>query len=229
MLDDLSLAALTPEGELRWTVGPLPGRVMYWAVSGNRLALGLQTGDLWIVDAAGTIVYQANTAEMQIPFAAPAGEFLVLSGSTISAMDGALTATPLFETGTRFASNAQAIVDGAGDVYLYPGEGRGLYAYRRDGSLRWIAYMPGSHLRAPRLGIGGGQLLYVVTTDGQLLAYATGDGRLAGQLALYNGGSGGTPTARWLDVAPDDTVRFSSGFLTLATLNGLAFLTPAEF
>jgi hypothetical protein len=120
--------------------------------------------------------------------------------------------------------NAQLFVDPSGTFYLYPGESRALYSYLPDGTLSWIAYMPGSHLRAPHLRAGGGRLLYVLTMDGQLLAYTTNDGRLVAQLALYNGGADGTASARWLAVAPDDTVTFSSGFLSVVTLSGLDLL-----
>jgi len=88
--------------------------------------------------------------------------------------------------------------------------------------------MPGNHLHAPLLGIGGGSLLYALTTDGQLLAYDTVDGRLVAQLPLYDGGVDGTVAARWLEVQPDDTVRFSAGYLSIVTLDGRDLLGSTE-
>ncbi len=134
----------------------------------------------------------------------------------------------MFDTGRAFTAEAELISGPSDTLYLYTGDGRALYAYGLDGALRWIAYMPGSHLRAPRLGIGGGRVVYALSTDGQLLIYDTRDGRLVGQLALYDGGINGTASARWLDVRPDDTVTFSAGYLTTVTIDGLALLDETD-
>ncbi|NLX08054.1 MAG: PQQ-binding-like beta-propeller repeat protein [Chloroflexi bacterium] len=216
-----TLAAFTPEGSPLWETPPLPGRVTRHAISGDRLALGTLGGALWVVDAAGTVLAQQTYPAAALPFAAPDGGFFVLSGSTVTRLDTALSAVPLLKTPHTFTSAAVLLYDPAGTLYLYTGEGRSLYAYAPDGALKWIAYMPGSHLRPPHLSIGSGQALYVLTTDAQLLAYDTGDGRLLAQQALYNGGVDGVASARWLEVEPDNTVRFNGGFLTTITLDGL--------
>lgn len=223
--DDQTLAAYTPEGTRLWTTPTLPGSVERWAINGDRLAVSLSGGELWIIDTAGTVIHQATYPSLTIPFSAPNGEFILLSGSIVSRMDTAFTVTPLFDTGRSLGPQAAWLRDAAGTSYLYPGEGRSFYAYGADGTLLWIAYMPGSHLDAPHLALGGGQLIYALTTDGQLLAYATDDGRLLGQFALYNGGIDGFLDKRWLDVRPDDTVRFSSGFLSFVELDGLKLLS----
>jgi outer membrane protein assembly factor BamB len=221
MTEDRTLVALTPEGNPLWETEPLPERASRWAISGDRLALATHSNDLWVVDATGTVLYQATYPDMPVPFAAPDEEFWLLSDSTVLHINRALAITPLLDTGHEFTPEAELLGDKSGPLYLYPGEGRSLYAYQPDGTLLWIAYMPGSHLRAPRLGLGGGRLIYALTTDGQLLAYTTGDGRLVAQQALYNGGIDGSASARWLEVKPDDTVSFSSGYLSVVTLNGL--------
>src|SRR5690606_1888497 len=159
--------------------------------------------------------------DVPVPVATPENEFLVLSGSRIERLDGAFQAVPLIDTGRAVSPAADVVRGPAGEFYVYTGEGRALYAYDSGGNVLWNAYMPGSHRRAPLLGLGGGQLLYALNADGQLLAYRTADGRLAAQLALYNGGTSGVPNARWMHVAPDDTVSFGSGFLSAITLNGL--------
>ena len=72
--------------------------------------------------------------------------------------------------------------------------------------------------------IGGGRLIYALSADGQLLAFDVQDGHLVAQLALYDGGVNGSASTRWLAVRPDDTVTFSGGYLSVATIDGLALL-----
>jgi len=112
-----------------------------------------------------------------------------------------------------------------GDIYLYPGEGRSLYAYDSSGELRWIGYLPGESVRAPRLAVGGGAVVCALSAEGQLFSFDARDGRLLGEHSLYTGGlDGGGATARWAHVDSDETVHFSAGFLTVAKLDGQALL-----
>jgi outer membrane protein assembly factor BamB len=222
--DDNSLMAYTPDGVPLWTTDALSGRMIRWAVNGDRLAVASENHDVWIVDPGGSVLYRESFPDLALPFAAPDGAFFLMSGSEVLRLDAALSLTPLFDTGHTFTSEGELITGPSGTLYLYTGDGRALYAYGPDGALRWIAYMPGSHLRAPRLGIGGGRLVYALSTDGQLLAYDTDDGRLKGQLALYDGGITGTAPARGLPAHPDDTVTFGAGFLTTVTIDGLTLL-----
>ena len=218
-----TLLGVTPDGSIRWET-PLPGAAVRWAVAGNRLAVSTTSRDLVIVDEAGQLLHNAAYPEAPVPFATPEGTFLVLSGSRISGLDDALQPVPLIDTGRTMSSAAEVLRGPGGEFYVYSGDGRALYAYDSAGDLLWNAYMPGNHRRAPVLGLGGGKLLYALTTDGQLLAYTTADGRLAAQLTLYNGGTSGVPAGRWMRVAPDDTVTFGSGFLSAVTLSGLDLL-----
>ena len=224
MVDDYRLMAFTPDGALLWETPPLPDRAQRWVVSSDRFAVAAPTGDLWVFDSAGQGLYQNTFADLPVPFAAPDGEFLIASGSTISRLNHDLTLTFLFDAGHALTANTELLYAESGAVYVYPGEGFALYAHAPDGALQWIAYMPGSHRHAPYLGLGEGRLLYVLSTDGQLLAYNTGDGRLVAQVALYDGGINGTASARKLDVQSDDTVTFAGGYLTQVTLDGLALL-----
>ncbi len=224
MGSDYSLMAFTPDGNPLWTTAPLPGRAARWAVNENRLAVATNNGDLWILGADGTILFQATYPALPIPFAALDGGFWVLDGSSITHLDTSFVSTTLVDTGRAFTSSAELLADTNGTVYLYPGEGRALYAYGPDASLRWLGFMPGSIVHTPRFAIGGGQLIYALTSDGQLLAYNTSDGRLEAQLTLFNGGTAGSPSARWLSVGPDDMVRFSSGYLSVVTVSGLDLL-----
>ncbi|MBN1565614.1 MAG: PQQ-binding-like beta-propeller repeat protein [Anaerolineae bacterium] len=225
--DDYRVLAFTPDGAPLWETPPLPDRVERWVVSGDRLAVATANGDLRVIDAAGQVMYQQTFAAIAVPFAAPGGEFLIANGTTISRLDRALTFTALFDTGHTFNANTELLYADSGTLYLYPGEGFALYAHTLDGALQWIAYMPGSYRHSPYLGIGGGRLLYVLSTDGQLLAYDTGDGRLIAQVPLYDGGVNGTASTRKLDVQSDDTVTFTGGYLTLVTLDGLALFENA--
>ena len=222
--EDKTMMAFTPDGSLLWETAPLAGRFERWAIDKDRLAVATRDNQLSVIDVTGQVMYQQTFSALPIPFVAPEGGFMLLIGSAVLQMDRALNVTPLFDTGLQFLSGAELQRDPSGSLWLYTGEGRSLYTYRPDGTLDWIAYMPGSHLRPPLLGIGSGRLIYVLTTDGQLLAYDTRDGRLAAQLALYNGGVDGSAAARWLDVAADDTVTFGAGFLSVVTLNGLDLL-----
>ncbi len=226
--NDNSLMAYTPDGAPLWATDALSGHALRWAVNGDRLAVGSEKHDVWIVGPDGGVLYRENFPDLTLPFAAPDGAFFLMSGSEVLRLDPALRLTLLFDTGRAFTAEAELISGPSDTLYLYTGEGRALYAYGLDGALRWIAYMPGSHLRAPRLGIGGGRVVYALSTDGQLLIYDTRDGRLVGQLALYDGGINGTASARWLDVRPDDTVTFSAGYLTTVTIDGLALLDETD-
>jgi len=225
MLDDYTLAAYRPDGTRLWQSAALDGGLEQWAISGNRLAVSTRNHQLAIFDANGSPLVQTTFPDLVIPTAGSDGGFLLLMGSSVSRIDTALTVTPLFDTGRAIVSGARLFPSSSGTIYVYSGEGRSLYAYTPEGSLLWIAYLPGSHVRPPLLGIGGGSLIYALTTDGQLLAYDTADGHLVAQLALYNGGAEGVTLSRWLDVQPDDTVRFASGFLTTVTINGLDLRT----
>lgn len=226
MLDSHVLAAYNPDGSPVWQSAPLDGGLEHWAISGDRLAVSTKTHQLTVLDATGGLLYQSTFPDLVVPFAASEREFLLLHGGDVSRIDQALTVTTLFNTGRPITSGAELVPTPSGVVYIYTGEGRSLYAHAPDGTLLWIAYMPGSHSRSPLLGVGGGKLIYALTTDGQLLVYDTTDGHLVAQLALYNGGAEGVTLSRWLDVQMDDTVRFASGYLSTVTINGLDLLAP---
>ncbi|MCL4238909.1 MAG: peptidoglycan DD-metalloendopeptidase family protein [Anaerolineae bacterium] len=216
------LAAFTPDGAPLWETEPLGERAVRWAVSGDRLAVATPDNALTVVDSAGAVLTRRAFEALPVPVAAGEGAFWVLAGMAVGRLDTALAWSTAFETGRTFSVGADLVTGPEGVLYAYSGEGRVLHAWGPDGVARWIAFMPGSHLRPPLLGIGDGALLYALSTDGQLLAFDTGDGRLIAQLSLYDGGVQGTSAARWLAVGPDDSLRFSSGFLTVVGLDGTA-------
>lgn len=221
-----TVMALTPEGRILWETAPLPGTIVRWATSQGRIALATDSNELVVVDATGAVLYRAIYPALPVPEAAPDG-FFVLTGSVVLHLDASFALLSVADTGRALSEEAQLLHDSTGNLYVYTGVGRALYAYDAQGTLRWIGYMPGSHTRPPRLGIGGGSRVYALSTDGQLLAYDTLDGSLVAQIALYNGGIDGAASARWLHVTPDDRVTFSSGYLSLVTLDGLQLDTIA--
>ncbi|MBN2470646.1 MAG: hypothetical protein JXN59_07990, partial [Anaerolineae bacterium] len=97
-----------------------------------------------------------------------------------------------------------------------------LASYDASGSFRWDVILPGEHRQPPLLAPGEDCLLYALGADGTLAAIATDTGELLGQTQLYSGGSNGHPNARILEVLPGEQVRFSAGYLTVATIDGYA-------
>ncbi|RPI97865.1 MAG: hypothetical protein EHM39_08835 [Chloroflexi bacterium] len=219
---DNSLSAFTPDGVPLWETAPAAGRMLRWAISGDRLAAGFGGGETWILGRDGGILYRETFSEPVLPFPAADGGFYLMSGSRVLRIDPALTLIPVVDTGRVFTPQAELVAGVSGTVYVYTGEGRSLYAYSPDGALLWIAFMPGSHSRPPLLAVGGGRLLYALSTDGQLLAVDTTDGHLTAQLALYDGGVKGTAAARLLVVQADDSIIFGGGFLSVVRLDGFA-------
>lgn len=213
--------AFSPDGMLQWQTPSLDTRITRWALNRDTLALATDMDELVIVDTGGAIVYRATYPGQPVPFTSPDGGFTILSGGAIFVLNPAFEAARVANTDLDFLPEAELIHSPDGLLIVYPGEGRTLYAYNPAGELAWLAFMPGSHLRAPLLGVGGGTLIYALTFDGQLLVYDAQDGRLVNQVALYNGGVDGTASARWLVVDADDMVHFNSGYLSYVTLNGL--------
>lgn len=221
-----SAMAFAADGTPLWTV-TLSGPIVRWDQSGDRLALGAETGELRIVAADGNTVAQRNLATLPIPFATTDGGFVVLSGTTVARLNSAGELLHTFDTAWPVTAEAALVAGPEGALYLYAGEGRALYAFAADGNLQWIAYMPGSHVRPPLLGVGGGALVYALTFDGQLVVYDAQDGHMVASLALYHGGVEGTSAARWLVVDAAERVQFSSGYLSTVTLDGSALLAAA--
>jgi len=227
VLDRDTVAAYALDGTSLWSVGPLPGRLVQWAQSGDRFAFTGVGGNLWIIDRDGRRLLDTRLEPAPLVFSGLGGSFVVVQGDTLLTLDPALALKPVIRLPRAVTTGAHAVTAADGVVYLHPGEGRSLYAVDPSGELRWIGFLPGEELRAPRLGIGGGALVHVLTAGGHLLSFDARDGRLLAEFSLYTGGrDGGGASARWLRVEPDETVRFGAGFLTIVELDGRALLSP---
>lgn len=225
VLDRNTVAAYALDGTPLWSVGPLPGRLIQWAQSGGRLAFTGAGGELWIVDREGRLLLDTLLAPAPLVFGGLGDSFIVLQGETLLTLDHALALVPIASLPRAVTAGAHAVAAADGVSYLYPGEGRSLYAVDSAGDLRWIGFLPDEELRTPQLAVGGGALLHVLTAGGRLFSFDTRDGRLLAEFALYTGGrDGGGASARWLHVQPDETVRFGAGFLTIVELDGRALL-----
>ena len=133
---DNTLSAFTPDGVPLWETDALPNRITHWAISGDWLAVTSQNGDLWIVDQTGSVITRETFPDMPRPFTAPDGGFFLMSGTNVLRLDRALAVTLIVDTGRVFTTEAEMISDSSGTLYVYTGEGRSLYAYNPDGSLR---------------------------------------------------------------------------------------------
>mgnify|MGYP005846801739 FL=1 len=231
LTEDNRVVAYDADGSLRWQTGPLGTYVERHMVSGDLLAVaGEQDGAylLWVINAAGEVVYAAAAPAPVIPLQAPTGGFLILVASQISLLDTTLQLRPLIDAGRALSRASQATYDQAGNIYVYPGYGTYLYAFGPDGALRWETRLPSPPMQAPLLGVGSGCLVYTLMPDGALLAYRAVDGALRGMAPLYAGGERQNANARYLSVLPGDQVRFSAGYLTVATVDGPALANMSD-
>ncbi len=229
VLEREMVAAYSLDGVPLWAAGPFAGGLAHWAHSGDRYAFAGTDGVLQIFTRTGERVLEARFDFAPVLFPAPEGAFVVLSGDRLLRLDPALSLAPIATLPRQATADAQVVTSADGQIYLYPGEGRSLYAYDLAGELLWIGYLPGMHLRPPRLAASGG-LVHALTTDGLLLSFDASDGRLLTEHQLYTGGSDGAGSARWLYVDADGVVRFSTGYLTIAALDGQVLLAsrPAD-
>jgi murein DD-endopeptidase MepM/ murein hydrolase activator NlpD len=217
--------AYTAEGQPVWQTEPLGLRVERYAVSGGLLAVATEnngTYALTVISAAGGIVYAGQAPAPITPIPAPNSGFLITVGSQISLLTADGQLRPLIDAGRALGRGSYAVRDAAGNLYVYPGSGREVYAYAPDGGLRWSARLSGFAGNPPLIAVGGGCLVYVLTGEGTLNALRTVDGTLLGMARLYAGGDQGRAGARVLSVLPGELVQFSAGYLSTAIVDGLA-------
>lgn len=221
--EDNRVVSYDADGTLRWVTDPLGASVVRYTLNGDLMAVATEQEGvfrLWLIDAAGQIVYQGTAPLPVIPLIGPGGGFLILVAAQVNLLTPDLTLRPLLDVGQALGRKSQAVIDNTGNLYLYPGHGQYIYAYGGDGGLRWKAQLPAAALQPPLMGVGAGCLVYALTSDGALLAYNAQDGDLRGRIALYAGSVHARPEARFLNVLPGDQVQFSAGYLSIATIDG---------
>jgi hypothetical protein len=222
---DQKLVAYTPAGQTLWQAGPFGDHLEKAVVSGDLIALS--TGfagnfNIYVLNGEGKIIFQAAAPAPIVPAAATGGGFYLLVGAQVGRLEADGRWHPLLDAGVALGRQAHIVADGRGNVYLYPGFGSQIIALAPDGKRRWQADLPTFSMQPPLLGIGKGCLLYLETNDGTLSALRTADGQRRGTVALYPGGGRATSGARHLLVNGADQVQFSAGYLTTATIDGLA-------
>ncbi|MBE2196643.1 MAG: peptidoglycan DD-metalloendopeptidase family protein [Anaerolinea sp.] len=220
---DQRIVGYSSEGQLQWQTDPLSSHIEEYAVSSGLLAIsGQKEGAhrLWVVNDQGKLVYEGTAPAPVIPLASPYG-LLVLVGSQVGLITPEGSLMLLLDTGQSLGRSSRAAMDNRGNVYLYPGQGDFLFAYGPDGGLRWQTRLAALPKQPPLIAVGQGCLMYALTDSGALLSYQTSDGALRGIAALYAGGTAQVPSARLLEVLPSEQVRFSAGYVSIATLDGL--------
>jgi len=220
--DDDVVIGYGTDGTIRWQV-PLNSRMNRYSQSGNLLAIAaLDNGSnkLWVIDAAGTLLYQGTAPAPITPVGMGDGSFLILVATQIASLGPDAQLRTLMDVGQVLTRNSQLARTDAGSVVLYPGTGNQIYAYQAEGKLIWQANLPQPQAQPPLIAVGAGCLAYVLTADGTLSTFNMTDGRLAGQIRLYTGGSRQNFGARFLRVLPNEQVQLSAGYLSVVTLDG---------
>lgn len=224
--DDGALQAYSAHGERRWQLpsNPVTSRRLAVDSDGEALAIGLREASgevLWrLVGADGVLRYQARLARGSLLTPAGAGVWLGLDGRRLFRIlgDGAQELATL---DSRPNSAAALTMDLHGNSYVYPGAGS-LLSLDAQGSLRWRADWPGARSATPPLlDTGSGCLLHALDARGALLLIDSADGSLLRRIDLYASGNPASRAgARLLQVDVDERIHVSSGFLSLALLDG---------
>ncbi len=220
---DQNAVSYSMEGKIQWQAGPFGDHLEKAVASGDLVALSTgrdSTFQLYVLNSAGKIIFQAAAPSPIVPLRAPNGGFYVMVGPQVGRLGADGKWTPFLDVGLALGRQAQIAVNPKGETYIYPGYGQKLFAFGPDSKLKWTATLPGTAFQPPLLGTGAGCLLYALAGDGTLLAYRASDGKLTGMTALYPGGARGHAAARWMTVSANDIVQFSAGFLTAAAVDG---------
>jgi len=222
---DNRVVSYSIDGKLAWATDPFTYRIEQIVQSGGLLALASGDQDnsylLWIINSAGQVAYKAAAPAPIVPVALPGGGFLVLVASQVNIIGADMSLRALFDANHRLLRGSSAAMDSTGNVYVYPGQGKTVYAFGPDGALRWQADLPKQPQQQPLLAVGKGCLVYSLLSDGTLSAFAAADGQLRGTAELYYGGVHTHLDARFLRVLDNEQVEFSAGYLSTVVLDGL--------
>jgi murein DD-endopeptidase MepM/ murein hydrolase activator NlpD len=215
-------------GAIRWQTDPLSPYLERHIQSGDYMAItGQKDGAfrLWVIGPDGKIAYEGSAPAPVVPAAwrdANGQGFLLMVGSQVALLRNGEAPIAVMDVGQAIGRGASAVLDSTGSLYLYPGIGSDMMAFNADGSMRWRTRLAVAPLQPPMMAVGGGCLVYVLNNDGALFAYRAADGVLTGVTSLYAGGGRGDRIAQFIEVLPDEQVRFSAGYLSVATVDGLA-------
>ncbi|MBE2183405.1 MAG: peptidoglycan DD-metalloendopeptidase family protein [Anaerolineae bacterium] len=236
------LAFLTPNGGVntysvdgtpRWSLPPMDLdesallRLVEFRSDGDQIAVGLRDGQetRWrLLDGGSGAILFDQTYSGSVSSARTPEAWLLLHGTVLSRIANGENAT-LAALNVESGRNARLIADSQGNVYVYAGDRDStLLSVDSTGDIRWSAAYPtpGASI-APLISIGGGCLLYTLDANGTLNVFDSATGQLAAQRHLFSGGiQNGSPRARLLRVAEDDTLWVGSGFLSIAQFDGAA-------
>ncbi len=221
------------DGALHWSLPPMDVedgaflRLVEFKSEGDQIAVGLREGQntRWrLLDGTSGAVlfdqtYNGNTSSVRTPEG-----WLLLHGSELGRIENGENAT-LADLSLQAGRNARLTTDPQGNVYIYAGDSAStILSLDPSGSIRWRETYPspGASI-APLIDVGAGCLLYTLDSDGMLNVFDSATGQLAAQRHLFPGGiQNGSPRARLLRVADDDTLWVGGGFLSIAEFDGAA-------
>lgn len=224
--EDGALQAYSATGERLWQLptNPVTSRRLSIKNDGEALAIGLHEASgeiLWrLVGADGVLRYQARLARGSLLTPVGGGVWPGLDGRRLFRVVGD-QAQELATLDSLPNSAAALTMDIHGNSYVYPGAGS-LLSLDAQGSLRWRVDWPGARSATPPLlATGSGCLLHALDARGTLLLIDSADGSLLRRIDLYASGSPARRAgARLLQVDVDERIHVSSGFLSLALLDG---------
>ncbi|MDD9957265.1 MAG: peptidoglycan DD-metalloendopeptidase family protein [Anaerolineaceae bacterium] len=225
-LPDGALQAYSPDGAALWRLpaAPAPSQSLSFTGDGETLALGLRAEDgqvHWrLIGDGGAIRHEARLARQSLLTPAGEGSWLGLDGRRFFRIVGDQV-QELTTLDSRPGNAAAITMDMYGNSYLYNGR-TSLISLDAQGVQRWRVAWPGARsARPPLLDTGSGCLLYALDARGGLSLINGADGSLLRRIELYAGGDrNGLPLARLLQVDVDERAYVSSGFLSLALLDG---------
>ncbi len=225
-LADGTLQAYSPDGAGLWRLPPAsdPSRPLSFTGDGETLALGLRAEDgqvHWrLINDGGAIRHEAHLDRQSLLTPAGDGSWLGLDGRRFFRIV-ADQVQELTTLDSRPGSSAAITMDMYGNSYFYNGR-TSLLSLDVQGVQRWRVTWPGARsARPPLLDTGSGCVLYALDARGDLSLIDGADGGLLRRIELYAGSDrNGLPLARLLQVDVDERIYVSSGFLSLALLDG---------
>jgi hypothetical protein len=178
------LAALEPDGDVRWTLAR-PGvrsprwagtetdtRIAYVDRTGIRVVAGDGTDDrLLVADARAPLAWRPQ-AEFQLAFADRRGRVVLVDARTGAVLwrtrrDGRVAELEWTSNGRRLVARR---VNATDDLAVYTARGALYTGFRTEGAITAAAARPGSHARAVALHVNGQSRLFMPNVRGSALS-----------------------------------------------------------